>query len=104
MGVAVSFLIGPLMVRHINSTNHTATQLSQVTADIYHMLYVLAGVCVVLFLLILVYFPSKPKHPPSITAKEERSNLFQSLRHLFTNGSFWIIFLCYGVATGVKES
>ena len=104
LGVAVSFLIGPLMVRQINSTNHTATQLSEVTADIYHMLYVLAGVCVVLFLLILVYFPSKPKHPPSITANEERSNLFQSLRQLLTNVSFWIIFLCYGVATGVNSA
>ena len=104
LGVAVSFIIGPLMVRQINSTNHTATELSEVTADIYHMLYVLAGVCVVLFLLILVYFPSKPKHPPSITAKEERSNILQTLRQLLTNGSFWVIFLCYGIATGVNSA
>ena len=104
LGVAVSFIIGPLMVRQINSTNPTATQLSEVTADIYHMLYVLAGVCVFIFLLILVYFPSKPKHPPSITAKVERSNFFKSLKQLLTNFSFWAIFLCYGIATGINSA
>ncbi|KAI6646556.1 hypothetical protein LOD99_12677 [Oopsacas minuta] len=101
LGVAISFIIGPLMVRQVNSTNITSTELSEVTTDIYHMLYVLAGVCVILFLLMLVYYPSKPKYPPSITAEEQRSNFIQTFRQLLTNVSFWIIFLCYGIATGV---
>ncbi|KAI6646555.1 hypothetical protein LOD99_12676 [Oopsacas minuta] len=104
MGVAISFIIGPLMVRQVNSTNITSTELSEVTTDIYHMLYVLAGVCVILFLLILVYYPSKPKYPPSITAEEQRSNFIQTFRQLLTNVSFWIIFLCYGIATGVNSA
>ena len=104
LGVAISFIIGPLMVRQVNGTNITTTELSEVTTDVYHMLYVVAAVCVVLFLIIFVYYPSRPKLPPSLTAGVERSDFKQTLRHLFTNASFWVLFLCYGIATGVNSA
>ena len=104
MGVAISFIIGPLMVRQVNGTNVTATELSEVTTDVFHMLYIMAAVCVVLFLSILVYYPSKPKHPPSLTAEVTRLDFIHTLLSLFTNVPFWVLFLCYGITTGVNSS
>ena len=104
LGVAISFIIGPLMVRQVNGTNVTAAELSEVTTDVFHMLYIVAAVCVILFLFILVYYPSKPKHPPSLTADVKRLNFKDTLYNLFTNIPFWILFVCYGTTIGVNSS
>jgi hypothetical protein len=41
--------------------------------EILDYLYVMAGPAVFLFLLSLIYFPSRPPTPPSYTSAEERS-------------------------------
>ena len=111
LGVATSFIIGPLMVRQVNETvgnnrtaNISSAVVSEVRTDILHMLYVQAGICGLLFLLILIYYPSRPKHPPSVTAEEKRSNFRDTLFLLIRNPAFWVLFVCYGIATGVNSA
>ena len=111
LGVAFSFIIGPLMVRQVNETagnnrtaNISSAVVSEVRTDILHMLYVQAGICGLLFLLILIYYPSRPKHPPSVTAEEKRSNFRDTLFLLIRNPAFWVLFVCYGIATGVNSA
>ncbi|KAL9954760.1 hypothetical protein ACROYT_G042335 [Oculina patagonica] len=69
--------------------------------EIMTLLYVECGVVAFLFLLVLIYFPSKPPLPPSKSAKRKREDFFAGAKQIFKNKQFWTLALVYGVTTGV---
>ena len=52
--------------------------------------YVEAGMVAFVFACIMIHFPSKPKHPPSITSTMERTAFLPSLLSICTNPQVWI--------------
>ncbi len=46
------------------------------------LLYSEAGMVAACFLAILIYFPSKPKKPPSLSSSQERENFLQGLKDI----------------------
>ncbi|OWF43790.1 Disrupted in renal carcinoma protein 2-like [Mizuhopecten yessoensis] len=124
LGVAVSYLLGPYMVPESQegSTLHNQTRENNVTGmlenltsidgnddaelhrirhDIMILMYIECSWCVFVFLLVLLYFPAKPKLPPSISASVERLDFKSGFRKLIRNKMFWMVGLTYGVSTGV---
>lgn len=122
LGLAVSFIIGPYFVPDkpdnsnitvyntstsanqsswFNVTHLNETRILDERRDIMLLMYWECGFAVVVFLLILIYFPNKPKLPPSLSATEERVPFKQGVKQLVRNTKFWLIGLTYGVSLGV---
>ncbi|BFZ22822.1 hypothetical protein BsWGS_25861 [Bradybaena similaris] len=103
MGASVSFVIGPLLVPQPNDllpvnntddlpsydvsdfldTNNTnITSYDAQKQGIMHILYAECAVAGVLLLLVLLYFPSKPPLPPSVSASMPREKYIPGLKML----------------------
>ncbi|XP_070536562.1 solute carrier family 49 member 4 homolog isoform X2 [Ptychodera flava] len=115
-GLAASFLLGPLIVQdlHDNSTGiitvgpmnnedlGVSDDISQTEInEIWHLMYIECGMQGLLFLMTIIYFPTKPPLPPSISAGTQRidfkSGIFKLAKHL----QFWCIGLAYGIPSGI---
>ncbi|XP_033625379.1 solute carrier family 49 member 4 homolog [Asterias rubens] len=114
MGFAVSFLVGPLIVTDVETTNGTSINATDesfllydsnepldpvVRTHHYHqimlLMYIECGVGALLALCTVLYFPSKPPTPPSASAATKRDNFKKGALHLVKNVQFWIIGLAY---------
>lgn len=95
-GGAAAQLIGPQMV-----PDGTMPQL----LDFMYLCSVIAGLNLVMA---LIYFPSHPPHPPSISASTTKAaekdmsmgSMKNALVQLFYNRSFMILIFAYGLSTG----
>ena len=77
LGVGVSYLLGNTIVsREEGEEDRDAEQ------DIMILLTVYSAVSTVIFIAVLLYYPSKPPLPPSNTAAEERMDLTSGLVNL----------------------
>lgn len=100
LGVAAAMLVGPLIV-----SGPTFAQMAQYN-------YLLLGVCAVMQLCVLAYFPDHPPSPPSTSASEveakERSFTLQALWETawftLTSRNFLVLALAYGLVTGMFGS
>ncbi|XP_065845353.1 solute carrier family 49 member 4 homolog [Oscarella lobularis] len=115
-GVSLSFVIGPLLVPDRNQTNSSLLRWKDCNLTLQNFtdcqtqhwrhgifIYQLtecaaAGLA---FLLILIYLPSKPPKPPSITAGIQRTSYFKGLKQVLGHKQFWLVCLSYGISTGV---
>ena len=119
-GTALSFVIGPLLVPDVgkllinngSQTEHTIdykkirsnltdAQYYHLQGSIMNLMYVEIGVVTFILLCVLIYFPKKPKHPPSVTAATGRLDFNVGLKKLVKSGQFWLLVLIYGVGTGI---
>ncbi|BFZ22585.1 hypothetical protein BsWGS_25624 [Bradybaena similaris] len=127
MGTALTFILGPALVTTtppVNTTkpnatsnvflfgklyedsaahtdNVTAARQMQERHEIMLYMYYACGVCVLLFILMLIYFPKKPPHPPCVSATVERTKYWEGLWLLRKKVYFLLITLSYGISTGV---
>lgn len=122
LGLAVSFIIGPYFVpdkpdnsnvtvyntssignhsNWFNMSSYNGTRIQNERKEIMKLMYWECGLAVLVFLLVLVYFPNKPKLPPSLSATEERVEFKKGLIQLVRNTKFWLIGITYGVSLGV---
>ncbi|XP_064594844.1 solute carrier family 49 member 4 homolog isoform X1 [Liolophura sinensis] len=126
VGVAVSFIIGPLLVpQHspctpsnssdlniseslkaetdsgdcFNASDNTAN-FQEMRDGIIKLQYIECGFCVAVFLGILLYFPAKPPLPPSTTASVKRVDFKTGTLALLCHIQFWVISSIYGVCLG----
>ncbi|CAH0605728.1 unnamed protein product [Chrysodeixis includens] len=97
MGVAVGFILPPLLVRASGTTDEIATDL-QLMFNIY------AAFFSVLFVFILLFFKAAPPTPPSAAAdlgSTLDSNFLLSIKKLMTNRNFILLIISYGINVGV---
>ncbi|CAG5119007.1 unnamed protein product, partial [Candidula unifasciata] len=123
LGASISFVIGPLLVPEpddlspinatfsflrdaidsngsgINITDHSGQE-----QGIKTILYAECALAGIVFLLVLLYFPSKPPLPPSISASIPREKYLNGLKLLVRNKQFWICAVAFSVPMGVYES
>ena len=64
-------------------------------------MYMELGVTFLTMMCILIYFPEKPKLPPSVTAAVGRLEFKVGAKSLLKNGQFWLLVFIYGVGTGI---
>ena len=60
-----------------------------------------AGIAAVLFIMFLVYFPSKPPLPPTVTSSINRTEFWAGTKQIFTNKS--ALLLCFSYSMGVQR-
>ncbi|KAK3096848.1 hypothetical protein FSP39_003919 [Pinctada imbricata] len=98
VGVALGFLIPPVIVSNSES-------LDDIGADLSIMFYCGAGYMSFLFILVIIVFKDKPTNPPSKAQMLAMQNIGQehygkSLLNLVKNRGFIILTLTYGINTG----
>lgn len=114
LGVSVSFIIGPLLVpdRSNGSLPHNASgifttlspaedYLELTKMDIMKLMYIEFGLSAGVFLVMLIYFPSGPPKPPSITASIDRTDFLAGLKGVFRHKVFWLLAAPYAISGGV---
>ena len=65
------------------------------------LMYMEAGMVASVFLLVLCNFPSKPKHPPSLTSTVERTPFLPSVLEICTNTKALKMIFCYSFYNGI---
>ncbi|XP_059142167.1 solute carrier family 49 member 4 homolog [Physella acuta] len=125
LGACVSFIVGPMLVPtppddplpptppdndsmlntfDLYATNGTnGTDYSAQKDGIMTIMYFECGAAGLLFLLVAIYFPSKPPLPPSISASIPREKYLPGLKMLARNKQFWLTAIAYSVPIGVYE-
>jgi len=92
-------------IRNISSITPPTTDQDSIISsqlhEIMELMYIEAGVAAFLFLLVIVYFPSKPPKPPSVSAAVERLDFKEGLLILSKQGKFWLVGLSYAIPSGV---
>ncbi|XP_067649130.1 solute carrier family 49 member 4-like isoform X1 [Haliotis asinina] len=117
LGITAAFYIGPQVVPEMTPGNCTFTNVSRNASllcedevieiqrqNIMYYNYGTFGVCALLFLVMLVYFPNTPPKPPSVSAAIPRPNYRKGLRLLVKNPRFWQLAVAYGVSTGTRDA
>ncbi|KAB0397472.1 hypothetical protein E2I00_019708, partial [Balaenoptera physalus] len=99
LGIAIGFLVPPVLVPNIKDQDKLAYHISI-------MFYIIAGVATLLFILVIIVFKEKPKHPPSraqslsyALASPDASYL-SSIVRLFKNLNFVLLIITYGLNAG----
>jgi len=112
LGVGESFVMGTLMVTSElercdgASGSDTAVCLVNVTqaeAEINLLLVVEAGVAVAIALLVLLYFPSDPPLPPSLSASQPRIHFMDGFKVLVKSKTAWLTMLVYSLSQGLVQ-
>uniref|UniRef100_A0A8R1E1L0 MFS domain-containing protein n=1 Tax=Caenorhabditis japonica TaxID=281687 RepID=A0A8R1E1L0_CAEJA len=99
LGIAVGFVLPPMIV-----SNGTV---EHVTYDLNTLFLGSAVLNTVILALVLCFFTARPSVPPSlaqVTAQEEKTfdnNFWATLKKLMTSRDFVILFITYGINTGV---
>ena len=110
IGSASGFIISPAFVDDIKDSNvpkvdnHyqlNSTQVNVYKKQINNLLYSEAAVQLLLVLAIVIYYPAKPKNPPSKSAAKERVDFKNGLKKLLKNYNFLLLATIYGASTGV---
>ncbi|KAG1695561.1 Disrupted in renal carcinoma protein 2 [Nymphon striatum] len=70
--------------------------------DISMIMYSEFGICALLFITILIYFPNRPKLPPSFSASYSRTDFSSGMKNLFRNVNMWLLCLSTGITFGVN--
>ncbi|XP_018393182.1 PREDICTED: feline leukemia virus subgroup C receptor-related protein 2-like [Cyphomyrmex costatus] len=101
LGVALGFLLGPIIVKNHNNLNDIGKDLSR-------LCWMVAIVSTVAFALILTLFQKEPKLPPSETRAlqkmnrtKEREKFIEPIKRLCRNKSFIMLCNSYGLNIGV---
>ncbi|XP_008062343.1 feline leukemia virus subgroup C receptor-related protein 2 isoform X1 [Carlito syrichta] len=99
LGIAIGFLVPPVLVPNIEDRDKLAYHISI-------MFYIIGGVATLLFILVVIVFKEKPKHPPSraqslsyALASPDASYL-SSIVRLFKNLNFVLLVITYGLNAG----
>ena len=110
VGTAISFVMGPWFVRDIKDFDSDVYSrqmaVDDVSDQIKNLIFTQSGICVVLFLLILISFPTKPDQTLDrfIKIPTERLKFKESARSLLLNPQFQMIAFIYGATSGVYNA
>ena len=66
-----------------------------------YLTYIELGAAALILLAIVVYFPTKPKLPPSVTATVDRLDFKYGFKRLLHNRQLWLLLFISGVTLGV---
>jgi FLVCR family MFS transporter len=110
IGSALGFIISPAFVDDVKDSNTpkldnhyqlNSTEISMYKEQINNLLYLEAALQLVILLAIVIYFPAKPKKPPSLSAATGRVDFKNGIKKLFKNYNFLLLATIYGAGTGV---
>ena len=120
LGSGVSFLLASEIVRtvgpsdaHVNNScghitnnnqtvgNHSAADIEFYKNEIGNYMFAIAGPSLAFFILVLVYFPSKPPLPPSSVIESDKLRLFEGMKQILKNKAGWILMIVNGLSQAI---
>jgi len=126
LGNGMSMLLGPALVHYSptdkNSTGNNNTtspflfdlwssnsskssaEQEEVKANIDLYMEILAAISGVIFAALLIYFPSRPAHPPAPSSAVERTEFLAGIKALATNKDVLLVCFAYSISQGVMGS
>ena len=111
VGGGLSYLVGPYLVPdNVGNQTNTIENIpvsseSDVRYNIWLYMVQQAVVSVTLFIAVVLYFPSKPKLPPSISASSTKNNpdgVTGSVKKLLTDKDAVLCIVGFTICTGVQ--
>lgn len=115
LGIGVSFIFGTFLVREASDDCELEPSSSDVLClnkesdlklardDIDILLLIHGGISLVIFLLILLYFPSQPPKPPSISATAPRTLFLEGFKTLLKSRTAWFTMITYSMSQGLVQ-
>ena len=100
LGLSMAFFIGPALVPASNSSSNSTGHVL-IEHQIADYLWCETGIAVVVFLCVLVYFPSKPPLPPSLSSSVSHLSGKKGFMFLLKNRSFWLLAGLCGTSLGI---
>lgn len=102
LGNSVSFFVDVELVQDLGNvtTNVTNGEKEEMRHDVMTLMWVMAIPSAVLALLVLLYFPTNPKYPPSRSSGEERLSFSEGVLSLLKNWNAWLIALIISLPAG----
>ena len=98
-GSIVSSILVRILFNHVKSMSTSKTNL-----HIQYSMWILGGLCIVVFFLVLLLFKERPKHPPSLVAANQHdacdksfNNVFQVWKGLIRNVNYLILLLVFSL-------
>jgi len=121
IGQGLSFLIANLLVKEPKgnptssldisgcaASSNTSSQFNishaeegRLKQELDTYMLVLAGPAIILFIFCVLYFPSKPPHPPSHSATEARLDFRSGCMELVRNPASWLLALVWSIPQAV---
>ena len=75
----------------VNSTSTPIEDKEELKDELNTLMWITSLLCLINTLLVFIYFPNKPKHPPSRTSGLERLDFMQGLKGILKHKKAWII-------------
>lgn len=100
LGIALGFLLPPVMVKYHEDPAETAAELS-------FLYYMVAGICSALAIIVIVAFQAAPPLPPTLariasaTAESSASSHYRSIKRIMANKGYVLLLVSYGLNAGV---
>ena len=107
IGLALSFLIGPLIVGDppsSTSPEDEAEAKKKLAHEIDIYMWIQFAFVSMLATCVLVYFPSRPPSPPSMLSVSQRHYMGVSLKLIVKEVKFWALAFSYGFFSGIFNS
>jgi len=106
LGTGMSFLLASQIVRPIddiitNGTQIPDKELKSLERDIQWYMYSNAIPAGILFILIIAYFPSAPKKPPSVSSYQSRLDFFTGFKEVMKSRAAWLIAIGCSIPQGI---
>ena len=105
LGTGMSFLLASQVVRPVDhlTVNGTISPADKelLLSDIETYMFTNSIPASVLFILVLLYFPSLPPSPPSHSSHQDRLDFSSAFRHVLTNWSCWLISVGCSIPQGI---
>jgi len=99
-GTGVAYAVGFLVDPPNSTDNNSSVPLSDIRTEINNVLYVEFACAAILFISMLIFFPNKPKIPPSVSASVERMSFKKGLLSLLRNKNYWVIMVTSAALLG----
>ncbi len=106
IGVAVNFLVAPLLVPFDESYSEEddipADVIDETRKNIMIYMIIEAAIAAAIVLLVIIYFPDRPRTPPSASSEREKLNFFNGWSGVLKNKNLWIMCAAYALPGGVQ--
>jgi Na+/melibiose symporter-like transporter len=97
LGWTLCFLVPPQLVREHDTEPSQRRGLAQ-------MWVAIALGAAALFVGVVVYFPNKPRLPPSASAALPKLDFRAGCAKLARNSQFWLLLVCFALPNGVQQA
>lgn len=102
LGNALGFVLGPALVpSSINAAGRVVIGVEATHRNILNLYYLEAMLQLAITIAALLYFPSKPPTPPTLSATDTKTDFSVGFSELLHHPRFLVLVICFGLPIGI---